>query len=51
MFIHWCEICNHAPSDGILEVVRLGETELSPMHACQACVDNLDESDWIENAL
>jgi hypothetical protein len=47
IMIHWCEICNHAPSDGVLEVIRRGETEIDFMQACQSCVDNLKDDDWI----
>jgi hypothetical protein len=51
MIIYWCEICNNAPADGILEVLRRGETQTSPMHACLWCVDHLEDTDWIENAI
>ncbi len=51
MMIYWCEICNSAPSDGVLEVIRRGETQTTLMQACLWCVEHLDETDWIENAI
>ena len=49
--IMWCELCSKAPSDGILEVIRKGEVQVSQMHACQECVDKLPETQWLENQL
>lgn len=51
MMIHWCEMCNHAPSDGVLSVLRNGDTELTYMQCCTKCVKSLDSTDWIDNAV
>jgi len=47
--IRWCEICNNAPSDGVLEVIRSGERDW--MQACNACVSSLDKDDWLGEVL
>jgi len=49
MYIHWCEDCNHAPAEGVLTVIRKGETQPTNMLVCQKCVDKLQPEDWIEN--
>lgn len=49
--VQWCEVCNNAPAQGILTVIRRGETEQSFMHACLKCVNSLEDTDWIENAI
>lgn len=51
MIIHWCELCAHAPSDGILEVIDKETMEKDFKQCCLECVNNLDSSDWIENAI
>lgn len=51
MIIHWCEICNNAPSDGVLEVIERETQEKQYMQACMACVNSLEDTDWIENAI
>lgn len=51
MMIHWCEICNMAPAEGVLEVIRREDMEKAFMQACNACVNNLEDTDWIENAI
>lgn len=47
LMIQWCEICNNSPADGVLEVIRDGEVEVSYMNCCQWCVDHLGEDDWL----
>jgi hypothetical protein len=49
MMIHWCEICNAAPAEGVLEVIYSGETQISRIMSCTSCVEKIDDSDWIEN--
>lgn len=51
MMIHWCELCNNAPSEGVLEVVDKKTQEKLFMRCCTSCVENIDESDWIDNAI
>ena len=46
--IQWCEICNAYPAQGMLTVIRTGEVTPSIMMCCQKCVDDLDDSDWID---
>lgn len=45
--IHWCEMCANAPSDGVLEVIYEGQVEVDYMQACQACVEGLNDDEWI----
>ena len=45
--IHWCELCNEAPSEGFLEVLPVGELQSKTIRACQACVNGFDEDEWL----
>lgn len=47
--IHWCEICNSRPSNGVLEVIYKGESETTFIQACTICVIGLEDDDWIDN--
>lgn len=50
--IMWCEHCGKRPADGILTVLRHGETEPEQQWWCQGCVNKLKPEDWIiENDL
>ena len=51
MMLHWCEICNKAPAEGVLEVIQRDTKEHTFMQCCERCVNNLEETDWIENAI
>lgn len=45
--IHWCELCNNAPSDGVLEIIRTGSTEIDYAQACTPCVEGIKDEDWL----
>lgn len=47
MMIHWCELCNNAPAEGILEVIRKETLETDFMQCCSKCVDKLAKEDWL----
>lgn len=51
MMIQWCMICNAAPASGILEVLNKDTMENELWPCCNNCVNNIDERDWIDNAL
>lgn len=51
MMIHWCEICQSAPAEGVLEVINKADMERTYMQCCEECVNNLEDTDWIENAI
>lgn len=45
--LHWCELCQAAPADGVLTIVRKGEVEPDYVQACNGCVRKLNEEDWL----
>lgn len=48
--IYWCSLCNAAPADGILTILRNGETQTEDVKACNGCVERLGKDDWIDGA-
>jgi hypothetical protein len=49
--IMWCMLCNEAPAEGILEVYNKENHEIDYWPCCNACVNSLNDKDWITNAL
>lgn len=44
--VQWCNICNAAPSEGVLTVLDEEDNELK-LDACERCVATIPKERWI----
>ena len=46
--IIWCGLCNAAPADGVLKILRTGHYVPEDVNACNDCVKGLNDDDWMD---
>jgi hypothetical protein len=46
--IQWCWLCNAAPADGVLKIILTGEYVTTDIWACNDCVKEIKDEDWLE---
>ena len=46
--IIWCGLCNAAPADGVLKILRTGHYVPEDVNACNDCVKGPNDDDWMD---
>lgn len=45
--VRFCNLCNSRPAQGILEILRDGETQTEFIDACAQCVIDIPQEVWM----